>query len=137
MARPKREELTAKQLQCIQELIMKDVTGKTNEQIATELGINLATLYRWKKNKAFNDRLVEEAEEFNRSFPADTYNQLRGIINNPKTNTNHKIKAIELMLKNQGRLKDVQEAKVDVTVSTDADEILRRLGIEDDNEGEE
>ena len=41
------------------------------------------------------------------------------------------------MLKNQGRLKDVQEAKVDVTVSTDADEILRRLGIEDDNEGEE
>ena len=134
MARPIREELTPKQLQCISELIMKDVTGKTNEQIAAELGINLATLYRWKRNKMFNDRLVAEAEEFNRSFLADTYNQLRGIINNPKTYTNHKIKAIELMLKNQGRLKDVQETKVDVSVNNDADEILRRLGI---TEGEE
>lgn len=134
MARPIREELTPKQLQCISELIMKDVTGKTNEQIAAELGINLATLYRWKRNKMFNDRLVAEAEEFNRSFLADTYNQLRGIINNPKTSTNHKIKAIELMLKNQGRLKDVQETKVDVSVNNDADEILRRLGI---TEGEE
>ncbi len=134
MARPIREELTPKQLQCISELIMKDVTGKTNEQIAAELGINLATLYRWKRNKMFNDKLVAEAEEFNRSFLADTYNQLRGIINNPKTSTNHKIKAIELMLKNQGRLKDVQETKVDVSVNNDADEILRRLGI---TEGEE
>lgn len=134
MARPIREELTPKQLQCISELIMKDVTGKTNEQIAAELSINLATLYRWKRNKMFNDRLVAEAEEFNRSFLADTYNQLRGIINNPKTSTNHKIKAIELMLKNQGRLKDVQETKVDVSVNNDADEILRRLGI---TEGEE
>ena len=134
MARPIREELTPKQLQCISELIMKDVTGKTNEQIAAELEINLATLYRWKRNKMFNDRLVAEAEEFNRSFLADTYNQLRGIINNPKTSTNHKIKAIELMLKNQGRLKDVQETKVDVSVNNDADEILRRLGI---TEGEE
>ena len=134
MARPIREELTPKQLQCISELIMKDVTGKTNEQIAAELSINLATLYRWKRNKMFNDRLVAEAEEFNRSFLADTYNQLRGIINNPKTSTNHKIKAIELMLKNQGRLKDVQETKVDVSVNNDADEILKRLGI---TEGEE
>lgn len=134
MARPIREELTPKQIQCISELIMKDVTGKTNEQIAAELGINLATLYRWKRNKMFNDRLVSEAEEFNRSFLADTYNQLRGIINNPKTSTNHKIKAIELMLKNQGRLKDVQETKVDVSVNNDADEILKRLGI---TEGEE
>lgn len=134
MARPIREELTPKQIQCISELIMKDVTGKTNEQIAAELGINLATLYRWKRNKMFNDRLVSEAEEFNRSFLADTYTQLRGIINNPKTSTNHKIKAIELMLKNQGRLKDVQETKVDVSVNNDADEILKRLGI---TEGEE
>ena len=98
MARPIREELTPKQLQCISELIMKDVTGKTNEQIAAELGINLATLYRWKRNKMFNDRLVAEAEEFNRSFLADTYNQLRGIINNPKTSTNHKINFISCIL---------------------------------------
>ena len=65
MARPVREELTPKQLSCISELVMKDITGKTNEQIANELGINLATLYRWRKNKMFNDRLTAEAEELN------------------------------------------------------------------------
>ena len=134
MSRPIREELTPKQLSCIAELIMKDITGKTNEQIAEELGINIVTLYRWRKNKMFNERLTAEAEELNRSYLADTYCQLRGIINNPRTSTNHKIKAIELMLKNQGRLKDVQETKVDVSVSNDADEILKRLGISTDNE---
>ena len=123
MARPAREELTPKQLSCIEELVMKDITGKTNEQIAAELG-----------NKLFNDKLTAMAEELNKSYLADTYCQLRGIINNPKTTTGHKIKAIELMLKNQGRLKDVQETKVDVSVANDADEILKRLGI---TEGEE
>lgn len=134
MARPVREELTQKQISCIAELIMKDITGKTNEQIATELGINLATLYRWRKNKLFNDKLIAEAEELNKSYLADTYCQLRGIINNPKTTNNHKIKAIELMLKNQGRLKDVQETKVDVEVDTDVDAILKRLGIDTDDD---
>lgn len=133
MARPIREELTPTQLQCIGELIQKDVTGKTNEDIAEGLGINLATLYRWKKNKMFNERLIAEAEEFNRSFLADTYNQLRAIISNPRTNTNHKIKAIEVMLKNQGRLKEVQETKVDVSVNNSADDILARLGISTEN----
>lgn len=137
MARPVREELTAKQIQCIAELIMKDITGKTNEQIAAELDINLSTLYRWRKNKTFNDRLIQEAEELNKSYLADTYCQLRGIINNPKTSVGHKVKAIELMLKNQGRIKDVQESKVDVNVTTDADEILKRLGIDAGDEGEE
>ena len=73
MARPVREELTPKQLSCISELVMKDITGKTNEQIANELGINLATLYRWRKNKMFNDRLTAEAEELNKSYLADFY----------------------------------------------------------------
>lgn len=137
MARPVREELTQKQISCIAELIMKDITGKTNEQIATELGINLATLYRWRKNKLFNDKLIAEAEELNKSYLADTYCHLRGIINNPKTTNNHKIKAIELMLKNQGRLKDVQETKVDAEVEVDIDSLLKRLGITDDDSLEE
>lgn len=130
MARPVREELTSKQIQCISELVMKDITGKTNEQIAEDLGINIATLYRWRKSKQFNERLTAEAEELQKSYLSDTYCQLRNIINNPKTAPAHKIKAIELMLKNQGRLKDVQETKVDVNVANDADDILRRLGID-------
>lgn len=40
---------------------------------------------------------------------SDTYTQLRMIINSNKVNAGNKLKAIELVLKNQGRLKDVQE----------------------------
>ncbi len=130
MARPVREELTSKQIQCISELVMKDVTGKTNEEIAESLGINLGTLYRWRKNKMFNERLSQEAEELQRSYLADTYVELRKIINSSKSSPAHKIKAIEIMLKNQGRLKEVQETKVDVNVQSDADDILKRLGID-------
>ena len=64
------------------------------------------------------------------------YLVLRKIINNPKSAPAHKIKAIELFLKNQGRRKDVQENKVDVSVNADADEVLKRLGIVTENEEE-
>ena len=62
MARPVRETLTKQQLDCIKELVQKDITGKTNEEIAEEIGINIATLYRWRRNKLFNDKLTEMAE---------------------------------------------------------------------------
>ena len=129
MARPVRETLTPQQLTCIQELVMKDITGKTNEDIAEELEINIATLYRWKKTKIFNDKLIEVAEEFQKSFLADTYSQLRGIINNPRSAPAHKLKGIELMLKNQGRISSDKEEKVSVNVNVDANEVLQRLGI--------
>ena len=129
MARPVRETLTPQQLTCIQELVMKDITGKTNEDIAEELGVNIATLYRWKKTKIFNDKLIEVAEEFQKSFLADTYSQLRGIINNPRSAPAHKLKGIELMLKNQGRITSDKEEKVSVNVNVDANEVLQRLGI--------
>lgn len=129
MARPVRETLTPQQLTCIQELVMKDITGKTNEDIAEQLEINIATLYRWKKTKIFNDKLIEVAEEFQKSFLADTYSQLRGIINNPRSAPAHKLKGIELMLKNQGRISSDKEEKVSVNVNVDANEVLQRLGI--------
>lgn len=130
MARPIREQLTPTQMKVIQELVSKDITGKTNEMIAEENDINIVTLYRWKRNKLFNDKLLEVAEEFNRSFLSDTYVQLRGIINNPRTNTGHKIKALELALKNQGRLKEVQDNKVEVSVDNSAMDVLKRLGLD-------
>ena len=130
MARPIREQLTPTQMKVIQELVSKDITGKTNEMIAEENDINIVTLYRWKRNKLFNDKLLEVAEEFNRSFLSDTYVQLRGIINNPRTNTRHKIKALELALKNQGRLKEVQDNKVEVSIDNSAMDVLKRLGLD-------
>ncbi|ADP32914.1 MULTISPECIES: phBC6A51 family helix-turn-helix protein [Bacillus] len=111
----KRKVLKPEQYKAIALMVYKDVNGLTNEMIAKEVGVNPSTLYEWKKGQAFNDELIRQSEEVQRSFLADTYTQLRMIINNPKAKEGTKIKAIELVLKNQGRLKDVQE----VTQSVD------------------
>lgn len=101
--------LKPEQYKAIALMIYKDVNGLTNEMIAKEVGINPSTLYEWKKRDDFNNELLKQSEEVQRSFLSDTYTQLRMIINNNKVNTGTKLKAIELMLKNQGRLKDVKE----------------------------
>jgi AcrR family transcriptional regulator len=106
--------LKPEQYKAIALMVYKDVNGLTNEQIAKEVGVNPSTLYEWKKREDFNSELIRQAEEVQRSFLADTYTQLRMIINNDKVRAGTKIKAIELVLKNQGRLTDVQEQKVTV-----------------------
>lgn len=109
MANKPRKALKPEQYKAIALMVYKDVNGLTNEQIAKEVGVNPSTLYEWKKNEMFNGELIRQSEEVQRSFLADTYTQLRMIINNDRVQTGNKLKAIELVLKNQGRLKDVQE----------------------------
>ena len=101
--------LKPEQYKAIALMIYKDVNGLTNEQIAKEVGVNPSTLYEWKKREDFNNELIKQSEEVQRSFLADTYTQLRIIINSKKVNEGTKLKAIELLLKNQGRLKEVRE----------------------------
>lgn len=122
----KRKLLKPDQYKAIALMIYKDVNGMTNEMIAKEIGVNPSTIYSWKKNDNFNDELIRQSEEVQRSFLADTYTQLRMIINNNKTQAGNKLKAIELVLKNQGRLKDVQERTV-TTEEKSMDELLAEL----------
>ena len=122
-----RERLKKKKKKCIELLVMKDIEKKTNNQIAEECGIDRATLYRWKNKPEFNDALIERAEEFNRSFLPDTYGVLRNIMTYGQDA--HKLKAIEIMLKNQGRLKEVQEQTTTVKAEVSTEEILRELGL--------
>lgn len=126
MARHKRKQLEPVQYRAVAFLVSKDAHGMTNEQIAEELGINPATLYRWRKEPLFNDELIKQAEELQRTFLVETYGSLRSIIANPKVKDGTKLKAIELMLRNQGRLKDVQEQTVHVEERS-IDEMLKEL----------
>lgn len=122
-----KQRLTAIQKKCIELLVMKDVEKKTNNQIAQECGIDRATLYRWKNKPEFNDALIQRAEEFNRSFLPDTYGTLRTIM--MYGTDAHRLKAIELMLKNQGRLKEVQEQNTNISADIDTQELFKELGI--------
>lgn len=109
-----RKTLKPEQYKAIALMIYKDVNGLTNDDIAREVGVNPSTLYAWKQKDYFNDELIRQSEEVQRSFLSDTYTQLRMIINSNKVNAGNKLKAIELVLKNQGRLKDVQEVNATV-----------------------
>lgn len=126
MANTKRTALKPEQYKAIALMVYKDVNGLTNDMIAKEVGVNPSTLYEWKKQGYFNEELIKQSEEVQRSFLADTYTQLRMIINNDKVQTGNKLKAIEMVLKNQGRLKDVQEV-TQVTEDKSLNELLSEL----------
>lgn len=104
MARPVRTILTPQQYKAISLIIYKDVNRLTNEQIAQEVGVATSTVYRWLQDATFAGQLIKESEEVNKSFLVEAYSTLRALINNPHTSTATKLKAIELVLKNQGRL---------------------------------
>lgn len=122
-----KKRLSATQKKCAELLIMKDINNMTNNDIADQCGIDRATLYRWKQKKEFNNYLNELADEFNRSFLSDAYSELRKILLYGK---NHeKLKAVELILKGQGKLKDVQETKTTVQAEVSIDDMLKSLGV--------
>lgn len=122
----KRKALKPEQYRAISLMIYKDVNGLTNEQIAKEIGVNPSTIYEWKKKDYFNDELIRQSEQVQRSFLADAYTQIRMIVNNDKVNTGNKLKALEMVLKNQGRLKEVSEQHI-THEEKDFTELLQEL----------
>lgn len=126
-----RKVLSLNQQKAIALLILKDVNGLTNAQIAEQVGVSVSALYRWFKADYFNDALLKQAEELQRSFIADAYTQLRSIVQDEKVSTATRLKAIELVLKNQGRLKEVRE--VEHTVEAAGERSITDLLLELDN----
>lgn len=125
--RKKSNRLDATQRKACELLVMRDINGLSNDQIAEECGVNRSTLYRWKQKPEFNDYLNELTEEFQRSFLSDAYAELRKIMIYGKSH--EKLKAIELMLKNQGRLKDVKETTAKVETELNVQSLFKELGI--------
>ena len=118
--------LKADQYKAIALIVGQDVNKLTTTEIAKEVGVARSTLYEWKKDAAFTDELVKQAEAMQRAFIAETYAELRGIIKGSEVADNNKLKAIEIMLKNQGRLKDVQEQTITVD-DTSLNDLLAEL----------
>lgn len=112
MANFTKKQLDASMKKVAEELAIKGVTGKTEYQIAEENNINRSTLYRWKLRADFNDYLQAVADEFQRATLSDAFSTLQKLLNSDNEKT--QIKAVELVLRNQGRLKDVQDTNVNV-----------------------
>ena len=118
--------LTLQQEQAIALLLHRDVNKLSYDDVAKTVGVNPSTLWRWRQNKAFNDVLLEQSEEIQRNFLNEAYTSLRHLLTDPKTKSHNKLKAIELVMKNQGRLKDVSENKHEVDAPNMSD-LLKRM----------
>lgn len=119
--------LSASQKKCAELIVMKDINKMSMNQIAEEIGVNRSTIFRWKQNKEFNDYLNALADEFQRSYLADAFGELRNIMKNGRTH--EKLKAVELILKNQGKLKDNTEVTATFKQEVNVDDFLNQLGV--------
>ena len=123
-----KKSLKPEQLKAISLIVSRDVNKMSYKQIAEECGVAESTIFRWKEKEAFTEELNRQAEIMQRAFLSEAYNKLRGLITNPNTADNNVLKALEIFLKNQGKLKNVEEVKADIKTET-ADEILKTLGL--------
>lgn len=104
-----RTGLTLQQEEAIALIIQRDVNGLTYQEIADKVGADQSTVWRWRKSKKFNDVLLEQSEEVQRNFLSEAYTSLRKMLSDDRVKEGTRLKAIELVLKNQGRLKEVNE----------------------------
>ena len=119
--------LSATQKKACELLIMKDINKMSNDDIAEAVGVDRSTLYRWKQKKEFNDYLNNLADEFQMSFLSEAFSELRKIMAYGKSH--ERLKAIELVLKNQGKLKDTTDINATVKQDVDVDTFLKEMGL--------
>ncbi len=117
------------------ELMAFNETGRPQKEIAAEVGVSEVTLSRWKAEPDFAYLVNEFADQIMETFLAEAYKDLRKLTKGAKSD-NAKLKAIELILKNRGRMKDTAEitAKVEDTRTTEdilseVDSLKQRLGL--------
>lgn len=128
MARTKKYTLDATHKKIAQELVIKHITGKTEKQIAEECGIERTTIWRLKQKKEFNDYLQKLSDEFIRASLPTALSKLSMLLESDNEKT--QLRAIELLLKNQGRLKEVVETDVEINDNRSSEDILKEYSFE-------
>lgn len=121
----RKHQLDATQKKVAEEIAFKGFTGKKEEDIAKENGINRTTIWRWKALPEFNEEVNRIVKEFQKSHLVDVNNILIQILQEGSEKS--KLKAIELYYRNQGLFKDNIEVKETVEHSVSVDDILKEL----------
>lgn len=110
--------LTESQMKAAKLFVYKDITKMKVEDIAKECGISVPTLYKWKQEKEFIKFQTLIAEDRMEEFLATAYEEIRTMATSNKSKEATKLKALELVLKNRGRLRDKQEITMEVSQKT-------------------
>lgn len=126
-----KSKLDERQLKAIDLLISKPYTGMTNKQIAEEVGVSAVSLYAWMKKPEFNDEFLAQSKELNRATVPSVFSYFSEVMEDRqgKYKDSTKLKVAELLLKNQGLLKDVQESTVKVDKSETVKKLMKSYGI--------
>jgi hypothetical protein len=104
------EKYSPEKLLAAQLLASKDENGMTDAKIASDVGCDLRTLYRWKNDPAFIDLLLYYSELSMEAFTSELYSSLKKAVRQGST------RAMELILKNRGKLIDRKEVSGNLTV---------------------
>ncbi|MED4840414.1 phBC6A51 family helix-turn-helix protein [Weizmannia sp. CD-2023] len=102
------KSLTLNQIDCAKILAANDIHQLTMKEIADMLGVSERTIYRWKQDPAFIAYQNEQADQLMEDFIAEAYVELRKIVRSSQSEKS-KLKAIEMVLSNRGKLKQTQE----------------------------
>jgi transcriptional regulator with XRE-family HTH domain len=108
------KKLTASQRKAAEMLALPEIYGKKSaEDIAKVVGVSMSSIYRWRQDEDFIEYKNAVADQAMDEFLSEAYDMLRTLARGARTDTN-KLKALELSLKNRGKLNDVM--KLDATV---------------------
>lgn len=121
----RKSQLNETQKKVAEEIAYKGMTGKKEEDIAMENGINRTTIWRWKAIPAFNEEVNRIVREFQKSHLVDVNNILLQILQNGSEKS--KLKAIELYYRNQGLFKDNLQVTETKEVTVNVDDLLKEL----------
>lgn len=118
--------LSAPQMRAAEILATDDQNKYNMRELADEVGVSERTLYRWRQDPEFIAYKNEIAERAMEDFLSDTYRHLRKIASSG-VSEGSQLKAIELVLKNRGRLTDVQKIDQVVTDKRSDDAIEQEI----------
>ncbi|MCS0827405.1 phBC6A51 family helix-turn-helix protein [Cytobacillus firmus] len=98
--------------------LMLDDNFYTNKQMAELLGCDERTIYKMKRNEKVGKEIERLADAGLKININRAYSVLQDILFNPEAADMVKIKALDLYLKTQGKLKDKTETETKLTVSS-------------------
>jgi len=130
---PTAEKLTLSQRRAAEIFAMNDVYDMTIAEVAKECGVSVRSIYRWKQDRDFIAYQNEIAETVMEDFLAETYNVIKRLARSGRSE-HSKLKAVELVLKNRGKLQEIQKVeatikdeRTDETIEAEIEEMRRQL----------
>lgn len=116
---PENQQLAA------QLIATRDINQMTNQQIASEAGVDPRTIYRWMNNEEFLELLNYYADLSQDAFLPELYAHMRKAVRGGST------RAMELVLKSKGKLIDRKEVtgniELEAKASLSEDAILAEI----------